>query len=134
MRFRKPPSEQWSNGRVVWCAHPRKPTNEDGEAGNGSIQKPNCNAMENSPKFHNAAGATIVRIGCREFKCIGDRPPQDHPHVYLNMGTADEIICPYCATVFRFDASLGPGDAEPADCAYSDVGYEAEVKQLETGA
>jgi uncharacterized Zn-finger protein len=28
---------------------------------------------------------SIVRIGCREFKCIGDKPPQDHPHIYLNM-------------------------------------------------
>ena len=22
-------------------------------------------------------------IGCREFKCIGDKPPQDHPHMYI---------------------------------------------------
>ena len=44
--------------------------------------------MESYPKFHNEVGVPIVRIGCREFKCIGDRPPQDHPHVYLNMGDA----------------------------------------------
>ena len=42
--------------------------------------------MESYPKFHNEVGVPIVRIGCREFKCIGDKPPQDHPHVYLNMG------------------------------------------------
>jgi len=46
------------------------------------------------PKFHNEVGVPIVRIGCREFKCIGDKPPQDHPHVYLNMGDANEIVCP----------------------------------------
>ena len=40
--------------------------------------------MESYPKFHNEVGVPIVRIGCREFKCIGDKPPQDHPHVYLN--------------------------------------------------
>jgi len=33
----------------------------------------------------------IVRVGCREFKCIGDKPPQDHPHIYLKIGDAGEI-------------------------------------------
>jgi uncharacterized Zn-finger protein len=63
-------------------------------------------------------GVPIVRIGCREFKCIGDKPPQDHPHVYLNMGEANEIVCPYCSTLFRFNQSLGAYEADPADCAY----------------
>ena len=65
------------------------------------------------PKFHNEVGVPIVRIGCREFKCIGDKPPQDHPHVYLNMGDANEIVCPYCSTLFRFDQSLGAHEADP---------------------
>ena len=34
--------------------------------------------MESYPKFHNEVGVSIVRIGCREFKCIGEKPPQDH--------------------------------------------------------
>jgi hypothetical protein len=33
------------------------------------------------PKFHNEIKVPIVRIGCREFKCIGAKPPQDHPHL-----------------------------------------------------
>ena len=76
--------------------------------------------METYPTFHNEVGVPIVRIGCREFKCIGDRPPQDHPHIYLNMGDASEIVCPYCSTLFRFDPSLGAHEADPADCAYGD--------------
>ena len=48
-------------------------------------------------------------------------PPQDHPHIYLNMGDASEIICPYCSTLFRFDPSLGAHEADPADCAYGDM-------------
>ena len=28
--------------------------------------------MESYPKFHNEVGVPIVRIGCRECKCIGD--------------------------------------------------------------
>jgi uncharacterized Zn-finger protein len=77
--------------------------------------------MESYPKFHNEIGVPIVRIGCREFKCIGDKPPQDHPHIYLNMGDASEIVCPYCSTLFRFDPSLGAHEADPADCAYGDM-------------
>src|SRR5947209_11098879 len=77
--------------------------------------------MESYPKFHNEVGVSIVRIGCREFKCIGDKPPQDHPHIYLNMGDASEIGCPYCSTLFRFDPSLGAHEADPADCAYGDM-------------
>ena len=50
--------------------------------------------MKSYPKFHNEGGVSMVRIGCREFKCIGDKPPQDHPHIYLNMGDASEIVCP----------------------------------------
>jgi uncharacterized Zn-finger protein len=48
--------------------------------------------MESYPKFQNEVGAPIVRIGCHEFECIGDKPPQDHPHVYLNMGDASDIV------------------------------------------
>ena len=77
--------------------------------------------MESYPKFHNEVGVPIVRIGCREFKCIGDKPPQDHPHIYLNMGDASEIVCPYCSTLFCFDPSLGVHEADPADCAYGDI-------------
>ena len=77
--------------------------------------------MANYPKFHNEVGIPIVRIGCREFKCMGDKPPQDHPHIYLNMGEANEIICPYCSTQFRFDPSLGAHEADPPDCAYGDM-------------
>ena len=77
--------------------------------------------MESYPKFHNEVGVPIVRIGCREFKCIGDKPPQDHPHIYLNMGDASEVVCPYCSTLFRFDPSLGAHEADPADCAYGDM-------------
>jgi uncharacterized Zn-finger protein len=77
--------------------------------------------MESYPKFHNEVGVPIVRIGCREFKCIGDKPPQDHPHIYLKIGDASEIVCPYCSTLFRFDPSLGAHEADPADCAYGDM-------------
>jgi len=77
--------------------------------------------MESYPKFQNEVGAPIVRIGSHEFECIGDKPPQDHPHIYLNMGDASDIVCPYCSTLFRFDPTLGAREADPAECAYGDV-------------
>jgi uncharacterized Zn-finger protein len=72
------------------------------------------------PKFRNDLAVVEIGIGAREFNCIGASPPQDHPHVYLNMGGHDTILCPYCATRFRFDPRLKPSEAVPPDCAYID--------------
>jgi uncharacterized Zn-finger protein len=49
-------------------------------------------------KFRNDRGVPEISTGAREFKCIGESPPQDHPHIYINMGEADTICCPYCGT------------------------------------
>jgi len=72
------------------------------------------------PKFRNDRGVSEIRIGVREFKCIGVSPPLDHPHVYINMAEASTILCPYCATRFRFDPRLTPLDAEPPDSYFAD--------------
>jgi uncharacterized Zn-finger protein len=70
--------------------------------------------------FHNTPGASVIEIGAREFMCIGELPPFDHPHVFLDMGDAAEIICPYCSTLFRYDPTLGPGGARPPECMLPD--------------
>ena len=74
------------------------------------------NAMhgEGTPKFNNDAGVREIRIGVREFECMGATPPNDHPHIYLDMGRATEIICPYCSTLYKFDPSLRADQSEPA--------------------
>ena len=72
------------------------------------------------PKFKNDRGVPEICIGVKEFMCIGESPPQDHPHVYINMGEADAILCPYCATRFRFDPRLTPLDADPPDSFFAD--------------
>jgi uncharacterized Zn-finger protein len=87
----------------------------------GSVGQIELLRMQSYPKFHNEIGVPIVRVGCREFKCIGAMPPQDHPHIYLNMGEASEVVCPYCSTLFHFDPSLGAHEADPADCVYDDM-------------
>jgi uncharacterized Zn-finger protein len=69
------------------------------------------------PQFRNDRGYTRIRIGTRDFECVGQSPPQDHPHVYLEMGIRDEILCPYCGTCFEFDPGLGAFAAIPTDGA-----------------
>jgi len=70
------------------------------------------------PKFRNDHAEPVVRIGARQFKCIGVSPPDDHPHVYLEMGETGEMICTYCATRYVFDPTLAPNEAVPPECAY----------------
>ena len=72
------------------------------------------------PHFHNTPGMPVIEIGAKEFMCVGATPPFDHPHVFLDMGDAEEIICPYCSTLFRHDGSLAPHAARPPDCAHTE--------------
>jgi len=72
-------------------------------------------------KFRNDRGVPEICIGVREFKCVGVSPPQDHPHIYLNVGTADAILCPYCGTRFRFDARLTRLEVDPPDSFFVEV-------------
>lgn len=73
------------------------------------------------PHFHNDPGVEIVYVGVREFQCVGARPPFDHPHVFLDMGSESEIICPYCSTLFRLRDGLKADEADPAECVYRET-------------
>jgi uncharacterized Zn-finger protein len=68
------------------------------------------------PHFANDQGAEKIHIGVREFQCMGARPPHDHPHVYLDMGSDNQILCPYCSTLYVFDDRLEPDQTDPAGC------------------
>ena len=70
------------------------------------------------PHYHNDVGVAVIRIGVKEFQCMGASPPYDHPHVYLDMGEENEIVCPYCSTRYVFDASLGADATDPPGCRY----------------
>jgi uncharacterized Zn-finger protein len=72
------------------------------------------------PHFHNEPGVPVIEIGAREFKCVGALPPNDHPNVYLDMGDANEIVCPYCSTLYRHDPALATNVARPPECALVD--------------
>ena len=70
------------------------------------------------PHFQNDAGHPTIRIGVKEFKCIGALPPQDHPHIYLDMGKDTEIVCSYCSTLYVFNGELLAGISEPLSAIY----------------
>ena len=70
------------------------------------------------PHFHNDVGVATIQVGSREFMCIGANPPFDHPHVFLDMGSEDDIVCPYCSTLFKYQSDLGAGQANPPECLY----------------
>lgn len=70
------------------------------------------------PHFQNSSGHESVEIGAHEFMCIGANPPFDHPHVFLDMGDEDQIVCPYCSTLYKFNPALKPSEANPADCVW----------------
>ena len=38
------------------------------------------------PKFQNDRAVPEIRIGVREFECIGVSPPHDHPYIFINVG------------------------------------------------
>jgi uncharacterized Zn-finger protein len=72
------------------------------------------------PHFNNEPGVAVIHVGSKEFMCIGAKPPFDHPHIFLDMGTEDEIICQYCSTLFRYRATLAAGTSDPAVCVWDD--------------
>lgn len=78
-------------------------------------------AAGSTPHFQNSMGLARIDVGAHEFMCIGANPPYDHPHVFLDMGQAAEIICPYCSTLYRYNKSLPTGTATPAEAAWHEA-------------
>jgi uncharacterized Zn-finger protein len=76
-------------------------------------------ADHGTPHFHNQPGVAHVRIGAKEFMCIGALPPGDHPHVFIDMGDADDVVCPYCSTHYIYDPSLKHDACVPPQCAFA---------------
>lgn len=73
------------------------------------------------PHFHNSSGVRVIDIGVKEFMCVGAEPPFDHPHVFLDMGDADEKVCPYCSTLYRYRAALAPTETDPPGHLFRDL-------------
>ena len=70
------------------------------------------------PHFHNTEGLKTIRVGAKEFMCVGALPPFDHPHIFLDMGRDTDIICSYCSTHYVFDPALPQGGAAPSSAIF----------------
>ena len=70
------------------------------------------------PHFQNDAGVASIVIGVKEFMCCGANVPYDHPHVFLDMGSDNDIVCPYCSTHYKYDSSLTSVETRPAGCVF----------------
>lgn len=81
-------------------------------------------AAHSIPHFHNQPGVPLVRVGAKEFMCVGALPPFDHPHIFIDMGADSDAICPYCSTHYVYDEILH-GGCEPAECVF-EPGGDAE--------
>ena len=68
-------------------------------------------AAQKAALMQNDEGRARVSIAQRVFGCRGASPPHDHPHIYLDMGAADEIRCPYCGTLYVYTPDA-QGDRE----------------------
>ena len=50
--------------------------------------------------------------------CVGSLPPFDHPHIFMHMGKDIEVVCPYCSTLYAYNAQLAAGTSEPLSAIY----------------
>lgn len=77
-------------------------------------------AHGSTPKFHNDMGLDKIKVGAKEFQCVGAQPPFDHPHIFLDMGDETETVCPYCSTLYVFDGALAHGASDPAGASFTE--------------
>ena len=72
------------------------------------------------PHFQNNVGVPRIEIGVKEFMCVGANPPNDHPHIFLDMGDDSEKVCPYCSTHYVFNETLEAEETVPQGCTLSE--------------
>ncbi|MDX2204396.1 MAG: zinc-finger domain-containing protein [Hyphomicrobiaceae bacterium] len=68
------------------------------------------------PHLANDLGVEKISVGVKELQCMGARPPFDHPHVFLDMGQEGQVLCPYCSTLYVYDARLDADQTDPEGC------------------
>ena len=44
----------------------------------------------------------VIEVERKRVACDGDGGTLGHPKIYLEMGAANEVICPYCSRRFVF--------------------------------
>jgi uncharacterized Zn-finger protein len=74
------------------------------------------------PHLANDRGVEKIFVGVKELQCMGARAPFDHPHVYLDMGGDEQVLCPYCSTLYIHDSRLDANQTDPKECVVIDGG------------
>jgi uncharacterized Zn-finger protein len=57
----------------------------------------------------------VIEIAAKEFMCIGAKPPVRSSACLSRHGRDNEIICPYCSTLYRFPKLHGD-ESNPPPC------------------
>jgi uncharacterized Zn-finger protein len=73
------------------------------------------------PHLANDQGVEKIHVGVTELQCMGARAPFDHPHVFLDMGSEGQILCPYCSTLYLYDPRLSADETDPRGCVVEHV-------------
>ncbi|MEP1443261.1 MAG: zinc-finger domain-containing protein [Hyphomicrobiales bacterium] len=72
------------------------------------------------PHFSNDAGVEQIEIGVKKFMCVGASAPFDHPHVFIDMGSENEKVCPYCSTLYKYNPQLTAYETKPEGNLYKE--------------
>ena len=78
-------------------------------------------AVSTVPHLANDQGVEKIFVGVAELQCMGARPPFDHPHVFLDMGSDGQVLCPYCSTLYIHDPRLDADATDPKGCVVEHV-------------
>ena len=92
-------------------------TGKPGDSSNVTIVNEAPPPTEGAPKSNPAAPAPELNTTSTGKKTIAIISPAKTSefHNELPKGAAEEAICPYCSTLYRFDASLDAGRPRPAE-------------------
>ncbi len=71
-----------------------------------------------TPHFHNQPGVAKIKVGSKEFMCVGALPPFDHPHVYIDMGRPTGRLPLLLDALCLRRRRSGMARPMPAECVY----------------
>ena len=75
-------------------------------------------AQTEVPHLVNDKGVDKIKIGVKEFQCMGAARPTTILTSISTWAHDAQIVCPYCSTLFVHDAALSDGESDPPSCVY----------------
>ncbi len=56
--------------------------------------------------------AEVIDVESKRIACDGGGTALGHPKIYMEMGTANEVVCPYCSRRFVLNQSAASDTGE----------------------